>query len=131
MKQYKVGETVYFIDPWTKSCVKGLITSISKDSYSVICECYINRDGKVDEKRDRNVNIPCELLFSSYQEAYNHEDNRVNAKVASYLEEISDVNSLLQFAWNHCFDTADFTDGAARKAYELKAKELCDVDLEI
>lgn len=130
-KDLYVGETVYFIDPWTKNCIKGYLTNIENDIYLVTSEYYIDREGKYEGVCDRSMTVPEDCLFPSYQAAYNNHDNRLNMRTASYLEEILDVNSLLQFAWKHCFDTADFTDTAARRAYELKAKELCDVDLDI
>ena len=129
MKNYNVGDTVYFIENWNVNVVRGHITKIHNAGVSIACECIVDAEDNFVNKTFGTSGARFEDLYATAQEAFDGKNRKHLEQMSKYCEEITDIKSLLKFALNHCLNGEEYTDDEARETYIEKAKELLDIDL--
>lgn len=130
MKNYNVGDTVYFVENWTGNVIQGKVSKIHNGGVSAICQYIVDAEGNIIDKSFGTSGARFEDLYATAQEAFDGKNRKRLERISKYCDEITDVESLLKFALNHCLNGEEYTDYAARAAYIEKAKELLDIDLE-
>lgn len=53
-----------------------------------------------------------------------------NNKVKTFCESIQTINDLVKFCYDHNMEAEEYTEWEARKAAQIRAKELLNIDLE-
>lgn len=124
---YKNAE-VYIWDEKKGQVLNGVIKQVwpNDDNIEVEIEVYDCSCGGHTTKYVRNHHE----VFQTHEscESWIERDNR--EKIDSYKAEITDIDSLIIFAWNHCVSNTDYaTDWAARKAFLEKVSELRGLSL--
>lgn len=130
MKNFSIGDTVYFVENWTGNVIRGKVSKIHDDGVSATCECVVGAEGNSVDKSFGTSGAQFEDLYSTAQEAFDGKNRKHLEQMSRYCDEITDVESLFKFALNHCLNGAEYTDDEAREAYIKKAKELLNIDLE-
>ena len=130
MKNYNVGDTVYFVENWTNNVIQGKISKIHNGGVSVTCQYIVDTEGNFIDKSFGTSGARFEDLYATAQEAFDGKNRKHLEWISKYCDEITDIESLLKFALNHCLNGEEYTDYAARAMYAEKAKELLDIDLE-
>ena len=130
MKNFSIGDTVYFIESWTTKVIRGKVTKVYDNDVSIHCECSVDPEGNFMSESYGTDRARFKNLYATAQEAFD-EKNREHLEIMSkYSNEIKDVQSLLRFALEHCLIGEEYTDYEAREVYIKKAKELLNIDLE-
>lgn len=130
MKNFSIGDTVYFVENWTGNVIRGKVSKIHDDGVSATCECVVDTEGNSIYRSFGTSGARFEDLYSTAQEAFDGKNRKHLEQMSRYCDEITDVESLFKFALNHCLNGAEYTDDEAREAYIKKAKELLNIDLE-
>ena len=130
MKNFSIGDTVYFIEKWTGNVLRGKVSKIYDDGVSATCEWIVDAEGNSIDESFGTSGARFEDLYATAQEAFDGKNRKHLEQVSKYCDGIIDVESLLKFALNHCLNGAEYTDDEAREAYIRKAKELLNIDLE-
>lgn len=122
---WKVGDTCYIHEHWTDTIHKAIVKRLETD-----------RDGKtvyaVDDKEVRGTTSRyAEHLFSTREEGIAAMNAENASRQAAYEAEITDVESLVRFAYTHnVHPCEEYTDYEARAAYKKRAEELLGITLE-
>lgn len=122
MKNIKVGQEVWFKSTWT-SVNSGIVTEIcdGKAEGYVMLKGTRETYGSTGAKIDDCYTTKEELLQALQAE----HDN----KVKNYCQSIQTVEDLVRFCYDHNFTAEEYTDWEAKKAAEIRAKELLDITL--
>lgn len=128
-KQYtianvNIGEIVYFQETWSGNIIKGTISQICEDGCRINCISHVDRDGKQIAKSYGEGGARFKDMFSTAKLAYEIVEKKENELIQKYCEEIKTLEDLINFPLSHCISGEEYTNWEARKAYELRAKEL-------
>lgn len=113
-----LGERVWFRETWTERIVYGIVDDIKND-YTVVRGKSSDDDSFIGTLYKMFDNI-----FTSREQCMQAVKEENDSLVAAYKEEITDVNSLINFPLNHSFGAEEYTDYEAIRAYKEKAAEL-------
>lgn len=122
---WKTGDTCFIHEAWTDSIRKAVIKKIKNtDSGKTV---YIVENKDIGGVIDRYA----EHLFSTRKEGI-AAMNAVNAaRQAAFEAEITDVESLVRFAYTHNIHSGGvYEDCEARAAYKKRAEELLGITFE-
>lgn len=121
---WKTGDTCFIHSEWT-GIRKGVIKKIKNtDSGKTI---YIVENGKVFGTIDRYA----EHLFSTKEEGIAAMNAKNAARQAAFEAEITDVESLVRFAYTHNVRPCEeYTNWEACAAYKKRAEELLGITFE-
>lgn len=122
---WKVGDTCFIHEHWTDSIHRAVIRKIEKDGEGRTA--YTVDDKEVPGTTGRYA----ECLFSTREEGIAAMDAENAGRQAAYEAEITDVESLVRFAYGHnVHPCEEYTDHEARAAYKKRAEELLGIALE-
>lgn len=121
---WKVGDTCFIHSEWT-GIRKGVIKKIKNtDSGKTI---YIVENRKVFG----TIDCYAEHLFSTKEEGIAAMNAENAARQAAYEAEITDVESLVRFAYTHNVRPCEeYTNWEARAAYKKRAEEILGITFE-
>lgn len=131
LKHYKIGQVVYYHEVWSDSICSGIIESIETINNTIAIG--LEDVGVVD----KNCNIVCPTpghtcrepkdLYPTVAAAYNDIERKNNLRVQQWCKEIKTVEDLVRFPLQHSLNGEEYTDHNARKAYQIRAKELLNI----
>ena len=115
---WKAGDICYVYERWSQSIVKTKISRIDKTEMGTIA---VTNHG----------NRPLDELFHDLKtgrDALAEENEKLKAK---YAAEMTDVASIVAFAWNNCISNTagEYTDWEARVAFKEQVKNIIGIDL--
>lgn len=122
---WKVGDTCYIHEHWTDSIHRAVVKRLETD-----------RDGKTvyvveDKEISGTTGRYAECLFSTREDGIAVMNAKNASRQAAYEAEITDVESLVRFAYDHnVHPCEEYTDYEARAAYKKRAEELLGITLE-
>ena len=125
----KIGQKVWFFEPWGKCIHSAKITALGETEVSVRNpEKYPYADIKWDDGGSGTRLL--RDLYSSREELQKELKTAEEKKIRKIKYEIRDVNDLVKFMYNHCVACAEeYTDLAARRAVKEIAKEMLGLKL--
>lgn len=130
IKNPKIGQKVWFFEPWGKCIHSAKITALGETEVSVRNpEKYPYADIKWDD----GGNSDCLLkdLYASREELQNKLKKEERKKIAEIKDSIKDAGDLVRFMYDHCVACAEeYTDWTARRAVKEIAKEMLGLKLE-
>ena len=125
----KIGQKVWFLEPWGKCIHSAKITALGETEVSV-------RDPKkypyADIEWDDGGNSGCLLqnLYASREELQKELKKEEEKKIAEIKAKIKNANDLVAFMYDRCVACAEeYTDWTARRAVKEIAKEILGLDL--
>ena len=122
---WKAGDTCFFHEHWTDDIHKGIIKKITTDGNGKTV--YTIDDKDIFGTTDRYA----EHLFSTREEGIAAINAENASRRAAYEAEITDVESLVRFAYSHnVHPCAEYTDYEACAAYKKRAEELLGITFE-
>lgn len=122
---WKAGDTCFFHEHWTDDIHKGIIKKITTDGNGKTV--YTIDDKDIFGTTDRYA----EHLFSTREEGIAAINAENASRRAAYEAEITDVESLVRFAYAHnVHPCAEYTDYEACAAYKKRAEELLGITFE-
>lgn len=124
-----IGQTVFFEEHWSKNIIKGEISAIHDDGARVKCECIVDENGNATYSFPGTCGGRWENLYPTAADAYAGKEKKLQDKTAQYEKEITDIESLIQFALNHPLCAEEYTDHAAIEAYKRRSKDLLGIEL--
>ena len=129
IKNPKIGQKVWFLEPWSQCIHSAKITALGETEVSVRNpEKYPYADIEWDD----GGNSGC-LLKDLYvsREALHKELKKEEAKkLAEIKATIKNVNDLVAFMYDHCVACVEeYTDWTARRAVTEIAKEILGLEL--
>lgn len=126
----KIGQKVWFLEPWGQCIHSAKITALGETEVSVRNpEKYPYADIEWDD----GGNSGCLLknLYTSREELQKELKTEEENKIAEIKAKIKDANDLVAFMYDHCVACAEeYTDWTARKAVKEIAKEMLGLDLD-
>lgn len=130
IKNPKIGQKVWFFEPWGHCIHSAKITALGETEVSV-------RDPEkypyADIKWDIGGNSKRLLrdLYSSREELQKELKKAEEKKISEIKAKIKDANDLVTFMYNNCVASAEeYTDWTARRAVREIAKEMLGLDLD-
>ena len=130
IKNPKIGQKVWFLEPWGKCIHSAKITALGETEVSV-------RDPKkypyADIEWDDGGNSGCLLqnLYASREKLQKELKKEEEKKIAEIKAKIKDTGDLVAFMYDHCVACAEeYTDWTARRAVKEIAKEMLGLDLD-
>lgn len=129
IKNPKIGQKVWFLEPWGQCIHSAKITALGETEVSVRNpEKYPYADIEWDD----GGNSGCLLknLYTSREELQKEIKKEEEKKIAEIKAKIKDANDLVAFMYDHCVACAEeYTDWTARRAVKEIAKEMLGLDL--
>lgn len=126
----KIGQKVWFLEPWGQCIHSAKITALGETEVSVRNpEKYPYADIEWDD----GGNSGCLLknLYASREELQKELKKEEEKKIAEIKAKIKDAGDLVAFMYDHCVACAEeYTDWTARKAVKEIAKEMLGLDLD-
>lgn len=126
----KIGQKVWFLEPWGQCIHSAKITALGETEVSVRNpEKYPYADIEWDD----GGNSGCLLknLYASCEELQKELKKEEEKKIAEIKAKIKDASDLVAFMYDHCVACAEeYTDWTARKAVKEIAKEMLGLDLD-
>ena len=126
----KIGQKVWFLEPWGQCIHSAKITALGETEVSVRNpEKYPYADIKWDD----GGNSGCLLkdLYVSREELQKELKKEEEKKIAEIKDKIKNANDLVAFMYDHCVACAEeYTDWTARRAVKEIAKEMLGLDLD-
>lgn len=123
MEKFKTNEKVFFFTAYVdynEGIVKGFLHNNVE---------YLEIQGTGDTKG--TMCVKADNCFHSKKELFAYLQLTFDNACQKYRNEITDVDSLVTFMYNHVVAPAEeYTDWEARHAVKEAAKELLDLDLE-
>lgn len=130
IKNPKIGQKVWFLEPWSRHIHSAKITALGETEVST-------RDSKkypyADIEWDDGGNSGCLLkdLYISREELQKELRKEEKKKIAEIKTKIKDTGDLVAFMYDHCVACAEeYTDWTARRAVKEIAKEMLGLDLD-
>lgn len=125
----KIGQKVWFLEPWGKCIHSAKITALGETEISVQNpEKYPYAEIKWDA--GGNSRRLLKNLYTSREELQKELRKEEEKKIAEIKAKIKDVNDLVTFMYNHCVaDAEEYTDWTARRAVKEIAKEMLGLEL--
>lgn len=125
----KIGQKVWFLEPWSKCIHSAKITALGETEVSVRDpEKYPYADIKWDDGGD-SIRLLRDL-YSSREELQKELKKTEEKRIRKIKYEIRNVNDLVEFMYNHCVASAEeHTDWIARRAVKEIAKEMLGLEL--
>lgn len=125
----KIGQKVWFLEPWGQCIHSAKITALGETEVSVRNpEKYPYADIEWDD----GGNSGCLLknLYTSREELQKELKKEEEKKIAEIKAKIKDANDLVTFMYDHCVACAEeYTDWTARRAVKEIAKEMLGLEL--
>lgn len=123
----KVGQEIWFKAPYVdvnSGIITGIIEHVETPKNK---ETYVTLNGTNDTFGCTNAHIKdCYPTKKALLDGLNAESD---AKTKEYCESIQTINDLVKFCYDHNFSAEEYTDWEAKKAAEIRAKELLGIDL--
>lgn len=129
--EVKINDLVYIVSPHDDHVFGGRVEIISDDYIGVEVYEYYDASGKYSGKCNCEHNAKFENVFADIEGAVDTIKRNHSAVVEAYCNEIVDIESMIKFSMNHCLNGEEYTDWDAVKAYQIRVKELFNVDLNI
>ena len=125
----KIGQKVWFLEPWSHCIHSAKITALGETEVSVRDpEKYPYADIKWDDGGN-GIRLLRDL-YSSREELQKELKKTEEKRIRKIKYEIRDVNDLVTFMYNHCVASAEeYTDWIARRAVKEIAKEMLGLEL--
>lgn len=125
----KIGQKVWFLEPWGQCIHSAKITALGETEVSVRNpEKYPYADIEWDD----GGNSGCLLknLYASCEELQKELKKEEEKKIAEIKAKIKDASDLVAFMYDHCVACAEeYTDWTARRAVKEIAKEMLGLEL--
>lgn len=126
----KIGQKVWFLEPWGQCIHSAKITALGETEVSVRNpEKYPYADIEWDD----GGNSGCLLknLYASREELQKELKKEEEKKIAEIKAKIKNAGDLVAFMYDHCVACAEeYTDWTARRAVKEIAKEMLGLDLD-
>lgn len=129
--EVKINDLVYIVSPHDDHIFGGRVEIILNDCISIMVYEYYDSYGNYSGKCNCQYKAKSENIFINIEKAVEEIKKNHSAVVESYCNEIVDIESMIKFSMNHCLNGEEYTDWDAVKAYQIRAKELFNVDLNI
>lgn len=125
----KIGQKVWFLEPWSHCIHSAKITAIGETEVSVRDpEKHPYAEVKWDD--GGNSSHLLKNLYTSREELQNEIKKAEEKRIAEIKDSIKDVNDLVTFMYNHCVASAEeYTDLTARRAVKEIAKGMLGLEL--
>ena len=125
----KIGQKVWFLEPWSKCIHSAKITALGETEVSARDpEKYPYAEIKWDDGGDSGRLL--RDLYSSREELQAELKKAEKKRIAEIKGSIKDVNGLVAFMYNHCVASAEeYTDWTARRVVKEIAKEMLGLEL--
>lgn len=127
----KIDDLVYIVSPHDDYIFGGRVEIILGDYVRLEVYEYYDASGKYNGKCNCKHDVKFENIFANIEGAADAIKRKHSAAVEDYCNEIVDIESMIRFSMNHCLNGEEYTNWDAVKAYQIKAKELFNVDLDI
>lgn len=131
IKNPKIGQKVWFLEPWSQCIHSAKITALGETEVSVRNpEKYPYADIEWDD----GGNSGCLLkdLYVSREELQKELKKEEEKKIAEIKAKIKNVNDLVAFMYDHCVACVEeYTDWTARRAVKEIAKEILGLELQL
>lgn len=126
----KIGQKVWFLEPWSHCIHSAKITALGKTEVSVRDpEEYPYAEIKLDV--GGNSRRLLKNLYTSREELQKEIKKAEEKKISEIKAKIKDANDLVAFMYDHCVACAEeYTDWTARRAVKEIAKEMLGLDLD-
>lgn len=126
----KIGQKVWFLEPWSRCIHSAKITALGETEVSVRDqEKYPCAEIKWDD--GGNSRRLLKNLYTSREELQKELKKEEEKKIAEIKAKIKDANDLVAFMYDHCVACAEeYTDWTARRAVREIAKEMLGLELE-
>lgn len=116
---WATGDICFYYEHWSGTIASGTVAALH---------------GGLADVRGTNgpgcTNKPLDELFPDQRSAMDALRDMSLSIQEGYEKEITDVPSLVRFAYDHCVSSAEeYTDWEARRAYEKRAREQLGIDL--
>jgi hypothetical protein len=124
MTQFTKGEIVYVNGIWNVEERCKIIDFIPK-----------NENTKVDIYTILSLDnggtfgAPIDHIFKTKKEARNAHIEESKKLIKEYKESITNIDELVKFPLEHCFNGEEYTDYKAIQAYKERVKELLNIQL--
>ena len=127
MKNFEIGQKVWFLEPWSKMPKSATIVSfetIKPDKERTVAKLHLDEGGTNSMLVDN--------LYSTKEELLCAEKEKSRKRIEKFKEEIKDVKDLIQFMFDNVVSTGaeEYADWDARTAVIERSKELLNIDLE-
>ena len=120
-----VDQTVFFIETWSGTITRAVITEIHENYAKVKCQCVVDSQDQEICKSYGSCSQSYEKLFTSAADAYTAKQDIFVKQVDTYCSEITSIKDLLLFALSHTISDCDeYRDDAAIEAFKRRSKEL-------
>lgn len=119
MRKFQDGTTVFVNGTWNKKeecIVTGYIeneSSTGKNVYKVQSQVNGGTFGATED-----------CVFATLEEAHFANIKKSDELISKYKAGIKDMNDLLRFPLEHCFNGEEYTEYEAMEAYKIRANEL-------
>lgn len=123
-----IGQPVFFIEKWSGSVTKAVVTQIHDDHAELKCVSVVDEDGNDITPSYGSCGQAFEELSATARTAYAAKQEEFTAQVAAYRGQIRSLADLLAFGLSHRIaPSEEYTDFAAREAYRQRGAELYKV----
>ena len=126
----KIGQKVWFLEPWGQCIHSAKITALGETEVSVRNpEKYPYADVEWDD--GGNSGCLLQNLYASREELQKELKKEEKKKIAEIKAKIKNTGDLVAFMYDHCVACAEeYTDWTARRAVKEIAKEMLGLDLD-
>ena len=124
----KIGQEVFYKEPWSGCITKAIVDYFDKDNDSIVhitdvCHpTYPKNDICYKAIGSRMYSI--HKLYTSLDNIKEAIKNEWNESVNNYKNQIKNIEDLINFPLHHCFNGEEYTNEEAMYAYKERAKEL-------
>lgn len=133
IKNPKIGQKVWFLEPWGQCIHSAKITALGETEVSTRNPKKYPKYPYADIQWDDGGSSSCLLkdLYASREELQKEVRKKEEKKIAEIKAKIKDANDLVQFMYDNCVACAEeYTDWTARRAVKEIAKEMLGLKLE-
>lgn len=125
----KIGQKVWFLEPWGKCIHSAKITALGETEVSVRNPEKYPYANVVWDDGGSGMRL-LKDLYSSREELQKELKKEEEKKIAEIKAKIKDANDLVAFMYDHCVACAEeYTDWTARRAVKEIAKEILGLEL--
>ena len=131
MKNFEIGQKVWFLEPWSKMPKSATIVSFETIKPDKVYT-FERKVAKLHWNDGGTNSMLVEDLYSTKEELLCAEKEKSRKRIENFKEEIKDVKDLIQFMLDNVVSTGaeEYVDCDARTAAIERAKELLNIDLE-
>ena len=131
MKNFEIGQKVWFSEPWSKMPKNATIVSFETIEPDKVYK-FERKVAKLHWDEGGINSMLVDNLYSTKEEVLCAEKEKSRKRIEKFKEEIKDVKDLIQFMFDNVVSTGaeEYVDWDARTAVIERSKELLNIDFE-